>query len=180
MVFCQLQLWLGGREHTLEDSTESPPTANSENYFCRYSLVFCPRLAGKTLSYSVKFGLLPATSLRNANLRKNFEKTLVTQNQSGIPKGSSYASYAASFCYAKTREANVVCGSIHTGNENVFCTAISDVSQNRHKAFSLALQGNYCTLCLRKVRVRNFAPSVSASRSPKTSFLPSRLIANAT
>ncbi len=154
--------------------------ANSENCFCRYSLVFCLRLAGKTLSYSVKFGLLPAISLRNANLRKNFEKTLVAQNQSGIPKGSNYTSYAASFCYAKTRERNVAYGSIHTGNENIFCTSIFDISQNRHKAFSLALQGNYCTLCSRKVRVQNFAPSVSASHSPKTSFLPSQLIANAT
>ena len=56
------------------------------------------------------------------------------------------------FLLCKTREANVVCGYIHTGNENVFCTSIFDISQNRHKAFSLALQGNYCTLCSRKVR----------------------------
>ena len=61
---------MGGREITLKDITESPPTANSENQFCRYSLVFCPRLAGETLSYSVKFGLLPATSLPQANLHK--------------------------------------------------------------------------------------------------------------
>ncbi len=30
-----------------------------------------PRLAGESLSYSVKFGLLPATSLPSANLHKN-------------------------------------------------------------------------------------------------------------
>ena len=33
------------------------------------------------------------------------------------------------FAMQKTREANVVCGSIHASDENVFCTAISDVSR---------------------------------------------------
>ena len=26
LVYCPLQVWLGGREHTLKDSTKSPPT----------------------------------------------------------------------------------------------------------------------------------------------------------
>ena len=43
----RLQFWLGGTEISLKDITELPPTANSENRFCRYSLVFCPRRTGK-------------------------------------------------------------------------------------------------------------------------------------
>ena len=43
----RLQFWLGGTEISLKDITELPPTANSENWFCRYSLVFCPRRTGK-------------------------------------------------------------------------------------------------------------------------------------
>ena len=41
LVYRPLQVWLGGREISLKDLTKSPPTANSENCFCRYSLVFC-------------------------------------------------------------------------------------------------------------------------------------------
>ena len=101
------QFSLGGREISLKDLTKSPPTANSENCFCRYSLVFCPRLAGETLSYSVKFGLLPAKSLPSANLHKNIGRNtrfsepirgsqgmadginLVLQIQFGLPSAPS-------------------------------------------------------------------------------------------
>ena len=62
----------------------------AESILWKIQLNLRPRLAGKTLFYSVKFGLLPAKSLRNANLRKNFgKKTLAAENQSGIPKGEA-------------------------------------------------------------------------------------------
>ena len=46
----------------------SSSEADGTNLVLQIKLVCRPQLAGKTLSYSVKFGLLPATSLRNANL----------------------------------------------------------------------------------------------------------------
>ena len=41
------------------------------------------------MSYSVKFGLLPATSLQNANLRKNFGRNTLSVNRFGVLRGTS-------------------------------------------------------------------------------------------
>ena len=49
-----------------------------------------PRLAGETLSYSVKFGLLPAKSLRNANLHKLSEGAIDSLQDKFLTTKQSY------------------------------------------------------------------------------------------
>ena len=73
------------------------------------------------------------------------------------------------------------CKSVHAGNEDVLSsTPRFFMSVRTLMRLRRALQGHYFTVRSRGLHVQNFAPSVSASQSPKTSFLPSQLIARAT